>query len=334
MARRGSRGGGRSGYEYGGGWAPYVPVAERRAQAESEMAALRKRGVAVDPVVIEGRTIAKSVWGAAWCAQMESFADYANRLPRGRTYARNGSVVDLQLASARVTARVQGSALYRVEITVEPLSADAWKQLASRCAGKVSSLVDLLKGKLSADVMSVLAAPRDSLLPRPGAMRFKCSCPDGASLCKHVAATLYGVGARLDTRPELLFTLRNVDPAALLAASTEATVQARGPSQLDEDALADVFGIALEDTVPVKSAPVPAAVSPPAKGSRKASKSAPVAPATLTGAQLLARGVPRSTFQNWVRNGGLALTAERGVYRTTALTEAMITAALARRAKR
>src|SRR3989475_572863 len=94
-------------------WRPYVPVAERRRQAEREMAKLRKKGHPVSPVVIEGRTIARTFWGRAWCDNLESYSDYANRLPRGRTYVRNGSVVDLQVASGGINALVSGSAMYK-----------------------------------------------------------------------------------------------------------------------------------------------------------------------------------------------------------------------------
>src|SRR5690606_20581602 len=111
---------------YYGGWAPYVPVAERRRRAAAAMAKRAKKGQSVCPVVIEGRAIATTPWGKAWCSNLEAYADFANRLPRGRTYARNGSVVDLQLRDGRIQAHVSGSSLYRTTITVKPAQSAQW----------------------------------------------------------------------------------------------------------------------------------------------------------------------------------------------------------------
>ena len=87
-------------------WQPYVSVAEKRRRAEREVAKLKKRGQAIAPVRIEGRKIAKSFWGQSWCTNLERYSDFANRLPRGRAYVRNGSVVDLQIAKGEVAAMV------------------------------------------------------------------------------------------------------------------------------------------------------------------------------------------------------------------------------------
>jgi len=198
-------------------WAPYVPVAERRRKAAAEMAKLAKKGQTISPVRIEGRAIATTVWGKAWCANMEGYSDYSNRLPRGRTYVRNGSVVDLQIAPGKVEARVAGSSMYHTTITVKPLAGAAWKTLCCDCAGGIDSLVELLQGRFAAGVMQRLCRQGDGLFPVPKEIHFDCSCPDGAYMCKHVAAVLYGVGARFDHQPQLLFTLRQVDASALLA---------------------------------------------------------------------------------------------------------------------
>src|SRR3954471_2001110 len=114
---------------------PYVPVAQRRAQAAREVQKRKKKGQDVSPVVIEGRTIARTFWGKAWCENLESYSDYENRLPRGRTYVRTGSVVDLQIAAGRVDARVQGSRLYTVSISVGAVEPERWKAIADACAG-------------------------------------------------------------------------------------------------------------------------------------------------------------------------------------------------------
>src|SRR5437763_1482767 len=118
-------------------WRPYVPVAERRKQAVRHAKKLAKKGRAVRPVEPEGRTIASSFWGKAWCDNLESYSDYANRMPRGRTYVRNGSVVDLQIAAGRVTAIVGGSDVYEIEIEMDPLDKKVWKSLVRECAGQI-----------------------------------------------------------------------------------------------------------------------------------------------------------------------------------------------------
>jgi len=204
-------------YYDGYGFKPYVPVAARRAQAARELAKLQKKGRTISPVVIEGRRIAESFWGEAWCDNLERYSDYANRLPRGRTYLRNGSVVDLQVAPGRVTALVSGSTMYNVTVTVEGVPKPRWSAICRDCSGAIDSLVELLQGRFSKAVMTRLCEERTGLFPSPKDIRFTCSCPDWASMCKHVAAVLYGIGARLDHQPELLFTLRKVDQQDLIA---------------------------------------------------------------------------------------------------------------------
>jgi len=240
----------RYGYDYGygyGGWAPYVPVAERRRRAMKKMEALRKKGMDVQPVQIDGRKIAKSFWGTAWCEHLESFSDYENRLPRGRTYVRNGSVCHLEMAKGRVEAKVSGSELYNVRVTIKPLPNTKWTSLKGRCSGQIGSLLELLQGRRSDRVMEVVTHRKEGLFPLPGEMSFTCSCPDSARMCKHVAAVLYGVGARLDNKPELLFVLRGVDHEELIAADVEKAVTAatsQGKSKrLAESELGEVFGI-------------------------------------------------------------------------------------------
>src|SRR6202171_1103746 len=198
-------------------WRPYVPVAERRRQAQSKLKKLKKKGESIAPVMIEGRTIAKSFWGKSWCANLERYSDYDNRLPRGRTYVRNGSVVDLQIAKGKVLAVVSGSDLYRVTITIAPVTATRWKAICRDCAGSIDSLVELLQGRLSKGVMDRVCREGDGLFPTPKEIKLSCSCPDWADMCKHVAAVLYGVGARFDDKPTLLFELRGVDENQLLA---------------------------------------------------------------------------------------------------------------------
>jgi uncharacterized Zn finger protein len=241
---------------------PYVPVSQRRAQAAREVEKLKKKGRTITPIAIAGRKIAFTFWGKAWCDNLESYSDYANRLPRGRTYVRNGSVVDLQVLAGKVTALVSGTELYKVSINIDPLPAARWKGIKSRCAGQIGSLVELLQGKLSQGVMEVVTARKEGLFPSPAEIKLGCSCPDWASMCKHVAAALYGVGARLDEQPELLFVLRKVDHLELIEEAVPQTVASSGTSgkkTLAAGDLAGVFGIELaESTEPVAEPKKPA----------------------------------------------------------------------------
>jgi uncharacterized Zn finger protein len=200
------------------GFQPYVPVAARRARAATEIEKFRKKGRAVSPVVIEGRKIAKSFWGRAWCDNLERYSDYANRLPRGRTYVSNGSLIDLQIERGKVEALVSGSKIYHVKIDITATVPERWKSICADCAGSVGSLVELLQGKLSKNVMERVCREADGLFPAPREIMLSCSCPDWAGLCKHVATTLYGVGARLDHDPDLLFTLRGVNRDDMVSA--------------------------------------------------------------------------------------------------------------------
>ncbi len=232
-------------------WRPYVPVAARRAQAGREMQKLAKTtGHTASPVQLDGRKIAHTFWGKAWCDNLEAYSDYANRLPRGRSYVRNGSVVDLQIGCGKITARVSGSSLYQIEIKIKPLQPALWKSIQTECAGKIDSLIELLQGRLSSSVMQMVTRPKLGLFPTPGEIDMDCSCPDWADLCKHVAATLYGVGARLDQSPELLFKLRGLDPADLISQSSAAEAVRQSEKSADtaamsEAEISDVFGIEL-----------------------------------------------------------------------------------------
>ena len=253
-------------------WAPYVPVAVRRAQAQKQLEKLKKKGLTVRPVQVAGRKIAASFWGKGWCDHMESFSDYANRLPRGRTYVRNGSVCHLDIKHGRIEAFVSGSSLYTVAITVTPLQDKKWHAVKRSCSGRIGSLIDLLRGKLDHGVMEIVAHRREGLFPLPGEMKFTCDCPDWADMCKHVAAVLYGVGARLDHAPEMLFTLRGVNHEELVDVSTAvADVAGAGTSRrrIAPGGIADVFGIDLAESG--EALPKPPAV-PPARSTGKGLK--------------------------------------------------------------
>jgi len=246
-------------------WHPYVPVAEKRRQAQRKLAKLRKQGQSFAPVTIEGRTIAKTFWGKSWCANLERYSDYATRIPRGRTYVRNGSVLDLQIAKGEIVAMVAGSSLYKIKITIAPVKKAHWKAICRDCAGAIDSLVELLQGRMAKGIMDRVCREGDGLFPSPEEIKLSCSCPDWADMCKHVAAALYGVGARLDEKPQLLFVLRGVDENELLAnAGQDLALAKAAPGAarlLDDSDVAALFG--LEMAGPATSdAVIPAAPKP------------------------------------------------------------------------
>jgi uncharacterized Zn finger protein len=232
-------------------WRPYVPVAVRRQQAAREMQKRRKSGRLVSPVVIEGRKIVETFWGQAWCENLESYSDFSNRMPRGRTYVRNGSVVDLQIAEGQVTAVVSGSQLYDVSVKVTEVPKAQWASICRDCAGGIDSMVELLQGRFSKGVMERICKQKTGLFPAPAEIKLSCSCPDWASMCKHVAAALYGVGARLDEKPELLFRLRKVDEKELITKAGRGMPKAKkGPSGskvLAAGNLSELFGVEMDE---------------------------------------------------------------------------------------
>jgi len=251
------------------GWKRYVPVTVRRKKASKATARAARAGTALSPVAPSRGAIAKTFWGKAWCTNLERYGDFANRLPRGRTYVRNGSVIDLVISPGQVSAQVMGSFLYRVGLRVAQLPATRWKSIAADCAGSIDSMVALLQGQLSGPVMQRLCRAGDGLFPAPGEIEFSCTCPDWASVCKHVAAALYGIGARLDQQPELLFVLRQVDGGDLLAqVGTGRPTSGKQPPKsrlLDVSSLDEVFGIEIAAT----PAPAPARKAPAATTARK-----------------------------------------------------------------
>ena len=246
-------------------WGDYLSVAEKRRRAERKIAELKKQGRSVASVNIEGRTIARSFWGKSWCSNLERYSDYATRLPRGRSYVRNGSVVDLQIAKGEVAAMVSGSQLYKIKITISPVAAKRWKAICRDCAGTIDSLVELLHGRIAKAVMDRVCRKGDGLFPLPGEIKLSCSCPDWADMCKHVAAALYGVGARLDEDPQLLFVLRGVDESELLASAGQdlaISKSAHAPAKmLDDRDVAALFGLEMAENTN-SGIPVPAAAKP------------------------------------------------------------------------
>ena len=240
-------------YGWGGGdWGPYVSAAEKKELGRKAAAKLaKKEGRDPCPVQAAGRELAKTFWGKKWCENLERYSSIANRLPRGATYVRNGSVADLVIESGRVRAIVGGSEAYTVTIRIGTLSSKTWKSIQRDCASGIETLLELLQGRFSTQVMIRLTQERGGLFPEKGEISMGCTCPDSAGVCKHIAAVFYGVAVRLDQQPELLFRLRNVGHLELIgrAGTAAALDEALGVSSQGEFAAGDlgnIFGIELE----------------------------------------------------------------------------------------
>jgi len=269
---------------------PYVSVAEKRAKAEKKLIQLKKKNSNIKPVVIQGQTIAHTWWGKAWCTNLEAYADFSNRIGRGRSYVRHGAVLDLQIQTGLVQALVQGSESkpYTVAIRIAPLPETVVQAVRTACAGRIDSLQDLLAGRFPKALADQFREKGKGLFPAPGEIQLSCSCPDWAVMCKHVAAVLYGIGARLDEDPALLFTLRGVKTEDLIAQTLQETTgrmldrAGKRKDRVIADAdLGAVFGIEMEDQPgdaaqtkdpahPPKAARPPVAAKPEKAAGRKA----------------------------------------------------------------
>lgn len=221
----------------------------RKKKAAKRAAALTKKQGELQPAIVKGVKIATTFWGQAWNRNLEQYQSYEYRLPRGRSYVKNGFVLDLRVEKGRVRAIVSGSELYEVTINIDPLDPERWTDLKKSCSGQISSLVGLLQGKLSDAVMNAVTHPDTGLFPEPGEIQFICTCPDDADLCKHCAAAAYGVGARLDEKPELLFLLRGVDQMELIG-EADGTLLEGDSGGDDLGNLSDIFGIEIEAAQP------------------------------------------------------------------------------------
>jgi uncharacterized Zn finger protein len=238
-----------------GGFPAYVPVAEKRKRAEESVKKLKKKNPDISPVVIEGRTIAKTWWGKSWNKNLESYADYSNRISRGRSYVKNGAVLDLKITQGTINALVQGSGSkpYKVDISIKPLPENLWEDIINQCLGKIESIEELIEGKFPKALADLFTARGKGLFPAPDEIDLGCSCPDYAMMCKHVAAVLYGVSARLDDKPELFFALRKVNINNLISEAINKKTQtllekskAKGRRVIEETDMFDMFGIDME----------------------------------------------------------------------------------------
>ncbi len=284
------------------GYRDYVPVGQKLANANQyarEVAS--KSGREPSPVKSAGRTITKTFWGTAWCDNLKAYSDYSNRLPRGATYLRNGSVVDLVITPGAVEAIVAGSDPYEIEIQIEKLPKAEWTRLKEDCSASIDSLLDLLAGKFSKGVMARLTQKTGGLFPSPKQISMSCSCPDYSSCCKHLAAVMYGIGCRLDTQPELLFVLRVVDHTELISEAVAEGNLDRELTDGSDNSLAGVdlgalFGIELEQpSAPVTTA---AAAKRPRKATVKKAVKGVSAKKTETDKKSTKKPVPKSSVSN------------------------------------
>ena len=297
---------------------PHVPVGARRARVARVSDELRRNGVDVQPVHIEGRTIARSFWGRRWCHHLESCSDFENRLPRGRAYVRNGSVCHLDVHAGGVDAMVVGSDLYHVVVRIRKLGQVAWKAIRAECAGRVGSVLELLQGRLSDHVLRVVTDPDRGLFPKPGEITLTCDCPDWAVMCKHAAAVLYGVGSRLDDRPELLFRLRDVDAEDLVVGDMALPAGAVGNDVLADEDLADIFGIDIDPADAAPPNPSGAGATPKRRGTSRR-RSSPGTPRQTGAAQ--PRFQPTGRLVADLRSqGGFSAAEFAGLLRVSAST--------------
>ena len=204
------------------GYGEYVPVAKKKEKAEKEIAKLRKKDPNLSPVIIEGRKIAKTWWGMAWCNNLESYADYKNRIGRGSSYVKNGFVIDLKIEEGLVTGKVSGSKVYTVKIKMDVIDKVCRDSIIDAVGQRIDSIADLVEGKFPKDMGDLFLTQKKGLFPSPKEIHMECSCPDWAGMCKHVAAVLYGIGARLDLDPLLFFKLRGIDANSFIKATVDA----------------------------------------------------------------------------------------------------------------
>ncbi len=246
------------------------------AKVEKELEKRRAAGESLRAAVpTHTRNLSSTFWGQAWNRNLMAYSDYESRLPRGRSYFRSGKVLDLQIGKGVVTSTVAGTRIYEISITIAPLAAKAWAGLKQRCQGRIGGLVELLSGALSDEVMGEVTHLEHGLFPAPREMKLSCTCPDYAGLCKHLAATLYAVGSRLDDQPALLFTLRGVDAQEMVATNAaEAIDHLTAPAVVGDARSAALAGMDFGDVFGI-TAVIPATEPEPICAKKSPSKRKP-----------------------------------------------------------
>jgi uncharacterized Zn finger protein len=249
------------------GFAPYVSVASKKAKALKKLAQLKKKNPGIAPLTVEGNKLAHTWWGKAWNSNLEKYADYSNRIGRGRSYIRNGFVLDFKIKPGQVSSLVHGSGSqpYQISIKIQPLKKAAAEKIRQQCEGQIESLQELIEGRFPKQLAEIFTAKGQGLFPTPQEIHFNCSCPDSASMCKHIAATLYGVGVKLDQDPKLFFHLRQTNLSDLITQAIKGKSEkmlkqaekktSRVITDLDT---ASIFGIDMDEkVVATKPSPVP-----------------------------------------------------------------------------
>lgn len=239
-------------YDYGYGYPEYVSVQEKKNKANKTIAALKKKNLDIEPILIEGKSLANSWWGKAWNKNLENYADYDNRLGRGKSYVRYNCVVDLKISQGNVVALVQGGGKkpYAITVKIDTLKKSMLKKVMDLCNHKISSLEELLEGKFPNDLQALFLEEKYGFFPAPNEIHFDCNCPDFAYMCKHVAAVLYGIGAKFDNNPMLFFTLRDIDAGVLIKKSIESKLKSmlknagkKSNREIDEKNIYGIFGV-------------------------------------------------------------------------------------------
>ncbi|MDD5602873.1 MAG: hypothetical protein PHG48_02165 [Eubacteriales bacterium] len=239
------------------GYYKYVSASEIKRKAQKKIESLKKKNPGISPVILTGNKIAGTWWGKAWNDNLESYSDYYNRIGRGRSYVRNGAVLDLKIEQGIIKALVQGSRAkpYEVMIVIKPLQSVVWESIVRDCAGKIGTLQELIEGKFPKALAELFTAKGKGLFPEPKEISMGCSCPDWAGMCKHIAAALYGVGARLDNDATLFFKLRSINVGDLISAAIEKKTEtmlgksgSKSSRIIKDSNVNDIFGIELENS--------------------------------------------------------------------------------------
>ncbi len=234
------------------GYKTYVTQEELQYKAEKSLKKLKKKNPDIQPVIIEGREIAKTWWGKKWNENLESYADYSNRISRGKSYVKKNLVLDLTITKGTVIALVQGSraAPYEVIIKIDSLREKNWEKVREECNNSIESMEELVEGKFPKELERLFTEKKFGLFPSPEEIHFGCSCPDWANMCKHVAAVLYAIGARLDNDPMLFFGLRDIDSKGLVKRSMETRLEnmlknagKKSSREIGDEDVFDIFGV-------------------------------------------------------------------------------------------
>jgi len=229
----------------------YVSVAEMKEKNRKKIVKLLKKNPNLGPVNISGRAIAKTWWGKAWNKNLEIYADYSNRLSRGRSYLKNGAVVDLTINAGVINALVIGSGrnMYNVQINIDAMDEEKIKEIVTKIEGRLSSLEKLID-KFPKELKDLFTSDDSGLFPKESEIHFHCTCLDWADMCKHVVAVLYGVGVKLDEDPLLFFKLRNINVEDLISDTIEKKSdkmieksKTKSKRVIDDKDMSDMFGI-------------------------------------------------------------------------------------------